>query len=150
MGSNVPTFRDTVLNVLREHGPMTRNDIAELLDWPIERVHSLISNNRYSHPNQFFRIVGYKRVDSGKGKDLSIYSAEGGIDKPRNARKDLRRKQAYTKYRKIHREIINSKSRLARATKQQKDLPINPWYQLAHSSVKPEMTQIMLRTKGQS
>ena len=148
MGSNVPTLRDTVLNVLREHGPMTRNAIAEFLDWPTERVHGIISNTRWLHPQKYFRVVGYKRVVDSKGKDMSLYSAEGGIDKVRHVLNAVRRKNSLNKYRKANRELLNSKSRAARAVKQNKKLPINPWYALAQPSIRSEMTQVMLRTKG--
>lgn len=126
---------------LRKYGPMHVRSLAEHLDWTVERAARTIINTRRLHPGKLIRVIGYERVQDGKGKDLSIYAAGAGDDIQRRAVHERRRRlTTQARYRERNRAIINAKHRAWRAKKKGEKAVVNPWMQLAHPEVRSFMT----------
>lgn len=144
---------DAVLAALNECGPMHIRALAEHLEWPVEKAHRTVSNARRNKPGQRIRVVGYERVQEGKGKDLSIYAAQAGEDVPRTPGKAKRRRlQTQARYRDKHRAVINARHRVRRQEKGQPLVP-NVWAQLAPKEIRHAMTvaaneQLSLTERG--
>lgn len=149
MSHNNPPVRSALIAALKEHGPMTRHDLAELLDWTVDRVHSVIGAGRMRYPGQIFRVVGYRRASQGKGKDASIYAAEAGPDQARKAKVAARRVASQRRYRQKHNAAINSRTRAMRAAKAGRPGQASPWAQLASPAARAAMAQIQIRQKAQ-
>ena len=140
MSHNNPPIRNAVIAILKEYGPMTRNDIAGILGWPPERVHSTIANARRLRPGEIFRVVRYQRVE-GKSKDQSVYAYAKGPDAPRpNVNKAARRKETEARYRRRHSATINARLRLYRAKQAGRAIVPNLFAQLAPRELRPYMT----------
>lgn len=136
-----PIFRDKVRAALLEHGPMTKEEVADLLQLPRNVVAAAIKSARYRYPEQIFRAVGYKRPSDGHGSDVTVYAAEAGSDKPRNHDKRKRRLKAQAKYREKNRASINARHRARRARMAGKETAINVWAALAPKELRAAMTQ---------
>ena len=68
---NKPIGRDLAYRTLREHGPMSKGDLAELLG-PLGKVAAnSIATARYEYPGKFFRVVGYDVQRGRAGRFLS-------------------------------------------------------------------------------
>lgn len=147
MSNNNPPVRNAVIAALKAHGPMTRHDLAEHLDWPLERVHSAIAGARRLRPGQIFRVVGYSRPPEGRGKDSSIYAAEAGPDVARKARMDARLKANQKRYRKKHKAVINARLRKTRTLQAGRAIQPNPWAQLAPASMRGLMARAALEER---
>lgn len=133
--------RDAVIAALREFGPMHVRALAEHLEWTVERAARTVINARRLHPGNLIRVIGYTRVQEGKGKDMSIYSAEAGEDVPRSKVKEKRRRLVtQARYRDRHRAEINARHRLSRQKKTGKPLAPNVWAQLAPKEMQQAMT----------
>ena len=134
MSHNNPPVRNAVIAALTQHGPMTCHEIADVMDWPLARVQCALRNARRLHPEKVFRVIRYKPVTEGKGKDASVYAAQAGADVPRQADNiDERRQKAQARYRRRHKAVINSRTRRARALQSGHAVRANPWAQLSVS-----------------
>ena len=136
--------RDAVLELLREHGPMTQRQIADALEWKQARTHSTIANMRWAYPGQLIRVVGYVHdAADRRSKDQSLYAAEAGEDVPRpRIKKKLRRLATQARYREKNRARINARHRARRAAQRGEVAQTNPWSQLAPASYRSAVTQI--------
>lgn len=150
MSHNNPPVRNAVIAAIRAHGPMTCHEIAEALDWPLERVQGTLRSTRRLRPGEVFRVTGYKRAAEGKGKDASIYAAEAGPDAPRMAKTSLRIAANLKRYRKKHQALRNARLRLARALKADRPAQASPWQQLAPKGALSHITQIALHQQAQT
>lgn len=148
MSHNNPPVRNAVIAAIKEHGPMTCNEVAEVLGWTIERTHSVIANGRRLHPGKLFRVIRYQ-PSRGKGKDQAVYAVQAGKDKPRpTTDMKVRRHEALQRYRNKHRATINARHRQARAAKAGSTVPQNPWMQLAPVELRSVMTLQARRGEG--
>lgn len=136
-----PIFRDKVRSALREHGPMTKEEVADLLHLPRNVVAAAIKSARYRYPEQIFRAVAYKRPSDGHGSDVTVYAAEAGPDNPRNHDKRKRRLKSQAKYREKNRASINARHRARRARIAGKAPTVNIWAALAPTGLQAAMTQ---------
>ena len=140
MSHNNPPIRNAVIAVLKEYGPMTRNDIAGILGWEPGRVHNTITNARRLHPEKMFRVVRYQRVE-GKSKDQSVYAYAKGPDMPRpKVDKATRGRETRARYRRRHNATINARMRIRRAKQAGHTMAPNMFAQLAPREVRPYMT----------
>lgn len=117
---------------------MAITDIAAELDWPRPMVEKAIVGTRYKYPGRHFRIVSYRWQEYGPGREIPLYAADGGEDKPRpqaTKARHLAQKRAYY-YR--NKARINAASRVRRLGVA---ASINPWMQLAPPGVRPVMTR---------
>lgn len=79
-----PVWRDLALATLRENGPMSKQELIELLG-PTKgaRAGAAIATARHEQPGKFFRVVRYERQRGRAGREIPIYAAGGGKDAPR-------------------------------------------------------------------
>ncbi len=78
-----PVWRDLALSTLREHGPMSKADLAELLGENGKWAAAAIATARHEHPGKFFRVVRYEAQRGRAGREIPIYAAQPGADAPR-------------------------------------------------------------------
>lgn len=143
MSHNNPPARNAVIAVLKEYGPMTKNDIAEVLGWHPARVHSTLANARRLRPGKVFRVVRYQRSEDGKSKDQSVYAAGPGQDVPRPQIDAIeRRKETQSRYRNRHKAAINARMRMRRAKQHGHSIVPNMFAQLAPPAVRSYMTTL--------
>lgn len=76
-------WRDLALATLREHGPMSKADLAELLGPNGARAALAIATARHENPGKFFRVTRYEVQRGRSGREIPIYAAGGGADAPR-------------------------------------------------------------------
>ena len=57
----VPIHRDLALRTLREHGPMSKAELVELLGPLGQAAGRAIATARHTQPGKYFRIVRYER-----------------------------------------------------------------------------------------
>jgi hypothetical protein len=131
-------IREAVLGVLMRNGPMAISDIAAELDWPRTMVEKAIVGTRYEYPGRHFRIVSYRWQEYGQGREIPLYSAEGGEDKPRPQATKARHLAQKRAYYHRHKARINAATR---ARRQGAAASVNPWLQLAPPEVRPVMTR---------
>lgn len=140
-------LREAVHAALVQHGPLSITDLALHMHWDRPTVYNAISDARHGHPGKFFRIVDYQWQEYGQGREIPIYAAEAGEDKPRkNASKARHAAQKRAHY-KRHSARIDARAKAKRDSL--KSAPIksaNPWLQLAHPDVRPLMTRIRTST----
>lgn len=118
---------------------MSITDIAAEMDWPRGTVEKAIVGTRHDYPGQHFQIVAYKWQEYGQGREIPIYAAQGGVDKPRpRASKERHRAQKRAYYAR-HKARINAKSRAKRLGI---SAAPNPWLQLAHPDMRPFMSRV--------
>jgi hypothetical protein len=145
MSHNNPPVRNAVLECLREHGPMTMVEIAEMLSWSLVRVHGAIMGARSRHPGKLVRVVAYVR-HAERGKDIQVYAAGAGKDKPRpvltEEDRKARRKVVQNRYNHKNRQVIDAKARIKRAKSQGFEPVAHPWFQLIPPSVRGLATQM--------
>lgn len=107
----VPVTRSLILDLLREHGPMTSAQVAQELDWPRSRVNGCIAKARGDHGTRYFVIVGYHAQRGRGGREAPVYAPGPGKDAPRPVFEEKKRQQ---RYRDKHRVLINLRSRVRR------------------------------------
>ena len=79
------TTRDAILRAIKEYGPMTSAEIAEVTGLSKKKVHGSISGARKNHGSDVFTIHGYQRKTDGTrgGGMATIYKAGPGRDAKR-------------------------------------------------------------------
>lgn len=143
-----PINRRRVVAALQEHGPMTRYELAELLEWDVSKVGTTIGSTRWLLPQKVFRIVGYRAVTGSRGRDVAIFAAEAGPDIQRKPiDKEKRRKATQARYREKNRAAILARHRVSRAKRSGKPVLINPWITLAPKENRSAMAQPGLAPK---
>lgn len=151
MSHNNPPVRGAVIAILLEHGPMTMLEITEAIGWKHSRVHSAISNARILHPGQFFRISSYRKHPE-RGKDIAVFAAGPGKDKPRPVlsqdQKKSRRRAVQNRYNRKNRTIIDTKARIKRAKSNGVAVSTNPWLRLMSPAVRSFVVQQEIRQNG--
>ena len=132
-------MRDAVLAALAAHGSMSISDTAQVMNLPRANVASAVASARQTHPGKCFRIVGYVWQEAGPGREIPLYSAQGGVDKPRpqagQARHNAQKRAHYQR----HKARINAKAAAKRA--QRRGGVANPWAQLAPPALRAYMTK---------
>lgn len=117
-----PIHRDLALRTLREHGPMSKAALIELLGPLGKAAAGAIATARHERPGEFFRIVRYERQQGRSGREIPIYSHAGGPDAPRP---DLsgpeHRRERQARYYQANRALVLERFRARRGK------PINPW-----------------------
>ncbi len=142
---NPPVNRSRILVTLQECGPMTRHDLAEHLDWPLEKVSTTINSARHLRPGLLFRIVRYEQGV----RVLAVFAAEEGQDAPRPPRNHKKRnKQKADRYLGKNRAVANAKNRLRNAAVAGLAVVTNPWLQLAPPEMRPTMTRVQRQEAG--
>lgn len=119
---SAPIYRDLALRTLREHGPMSKAALIELLGPLGKAAAGAIATARHERPGEFFRIVRYERQRGRAGREIPIYSHAGGTDAPRpdlSGREHVRARQA--RYYQANRTLVLERFRARRGK------PINPW-----------------------
>lgn len=128
-----------ILALLKDLGPMTKQEIAEQLGLTKKTVDGAINYLRKMRPGASFRIVGWRGTT---GRDAGIYAAEDGADETAPPiRRQARRAASRAKYRAKNREAINAKNRVRAAERKGRSLAVNPWMPLAPKAVRFLMTQ---------
>ncbi len=95
---NKPIWRELAYSTLREHGPMSKADLIELLGPKGNAAAASIATARHEHPGKFFRVTRYDVQRGRAGREIPIYAAAPGADAPRpdfgteQARKDRQRR----------------------------------------------------------
>lgn len=135
-----------VLDVLREHGPMSTPDIAEVLGWTPHQVVATVSPARATYPGQCLRIVAHLRVEGEWRPYVAIYSAEGGNDARKPTKKE-RARAAQDRYRQKYGQALRIRDRARRQRERNSETrPVNPWMQLAPRGLRARMGQIAANT----
>ena len=131
-------MREAVIHILTNEGPMSISDIAESLGWIRDRVAKVVLSTRHEHKGKWFRIVGYHWQDNKQGREIPVYAAGGGEDRPRpQATKARHNAQKRAHYRR-HSARINAKAKIKRDGGVTEN---NPWLQLASRDVRPFMSR---------
>lgn len=129
-----PTKRAPIVAALKAHGPMTKQEIADVLAWPLADVASAVDCARNLRPGEVFRVVDY-RQPGGWARNVAVYAAEVGSDKPRPKYDKARAKAKNdAAYREKNRAAINAYHRARRVKESGKSAPFNPWLALAAPS----------------
>lgn len=131
-------IRDDVLELLEREGPMTISDVAEALALPRQKVVTCIIGARYDFPKRWFKIVAYKWQEDGAGREIPIYSHEGGDDAKRPRYTAERKREQQRKYYRKHSARLNAKAQMKR---RKGKTSINPWLQLAPVEMRPVMSR---------
>lgn len=128
---NKPIGRDLAYNTLREHGPMSKSDLAELLG-PLGKVAAnSIATARYEYPGKFFRVVGYDVQRGRAGREIPIYAAAEGPDVPRpNFKTKAAVKARQQRYYANNRAQIIARTKARRSAEKAPVLPNNQWLAL--------------------
>jgi hypothetical protein len=134
--------RDAISTAIRQHGPMTSREIAEVLEWPTNTVSIVIRSTRRDHPGKFFRISSWRQVLGRRRNDEAVYSAGRGADciKPET---DVvaRKRAADRRWRERH-----NGSYLAKKMVRDGARLLNPWLQLAPPSMRGHMQKVAANT----
>ena len=118
---------------------MTRYEIADHLEWPLEKVSTTINSMRRARPGLLLRIVRYRQ----EVRVVAVFAAEAGEDAPRPRRDHKKRdKQKQNRYVDKNRAAINAKNRLRSAAESGKAVAMNPWLQLAPPNMRPTVMRI--------
>lgn len=119
VGGTKPVLRDAITAALQEHGPMSMQELADLLNLPRGRVKGVICAARFDHGRRFFRITGYV---SGTASLVPLYGVGGETlrDAPRPSSADLEKARQARHWRK------NGAIKRARTL----GTPASPWEQL--------------------
>ena len=140
-----PINRSQVVAALKEHGPMTRYELADHLGWPVKKAGTTISSTRNLKPGQVLRIVSYRigvRV-------VAVFAAEAGEDAaPPPINKKRREKQKNARYRNKHRATINAKARIKNAERAGVVVAVNPWINLAPPDMRATMARVHRQEAG--
>lgn len=123
--AGVPIHRDLALRTLREHGPMSKADLADLLGPLGEAAGRAIATARHTQPGKFFRIVRYERQRGRSGRTIPIYSAQGGKDAPQpDSTSEQHKRQRNQRY------YQDNRTRLLARVHARRGKALNPWVQL--------------------
>lgn len=134
--------RDAITAAIRQHGPMTSREIAELLDWPTNTVSVVIRSARRDHPGRFFRVTGWRQVLGKWLNDEAVYSAGRGADCIKPATDTMARRRAADQ-----RWRERNKARyLAGKMVRDGSKPLNPWLQLAPPTLRAYMQTVAANT----
>lgn len=77
------TWRQLAYDTLREHGPMSKEDLSELLGDNGPSAARSIATARHERPGEFFRIIRYVAQRGNSGREIPIYAAGSGPDAKR-------------------------------------------------------------------
>lgn len=151
MSHHNPPIRNAVIAALKTLKKATFAEIADELEWPTERVLSVIKNARRLRPGELFHVVGYRKPAPGShGKDSAVYAFGPGQDVPRaNQDHAERRKDTQDRYRQKNRQVINARHRINRAKAKGHSAAPNVWAQLAPREVRPYMAMVHRYTEDQ-
>ncbi len=84
--------RLAVEDALREHGPLTAEQIDKLLDWKAGRAGTTIANARFTYPLKAFRIVELIPAAHGTSRrPLAVFDLGTGADVPRLGKRSKRK-----------------------------------------------------------
>ena len=126
---------------------MTMRQIAETLDWPLPRVHSVLMGARKRYPGKMVRVVRYVEHPE-RGKDVQVFAAGPGKDKPRpvltEQERRERRRVVQDRYNRKNRKLIDTKARIKRAKAKGVDVPGNHWFQLMPPEVRRHVSQMAM------
>lgn len=118
---------------------MTRHEVAEHLEWPLEKVSATINSTRHARPGLLLRIVHYRQ----DVRVVAVFAAEAGEDAPRPPRNHKKRnKLKAQRYLAKNRASVNAKNRLRTAAIAGVPIVVNPWLQLAPPEMRPTMTRV--------
>lgn len=125
---------------------MTIGQLAEFLEWPPERVKSVVRYGRTTQPGELFRIVGYCRPEEVCiGRDRYVFDAQAGPDVQHNPRTKVRQRANSKRYRRRHSALIRARSRMAHAMRAGKQLRGSPWDQLMPNAVRHLATRAVMQ-----
>jgi hypothetical protein len=103
-------IRDVLVEAFKEHGPMSAAELSEATGIPRKKVDHSIGGARREYPEQFFRIVEWRRQPDGhKGAMVPVYAHKPGKDKPQPKAKTHRERNA--DYRARKRAALRVKNR---------------------------------------
>lgn len=143
-----PIWRDLAIATLREHGPMSKAELVELLGTTGARAAAAIATARHENPGKFFRITRYEVQCGRAGREIPIYAAGGGVDAPRPdfASVEARKERSARYYR-------SNQARIIARTHARRRGPVsgNPWATLLAPSARRDVANAMRnRTSGGS
>lgn len=118
--------RNAIIELIREHGPLSAAEITDLLKMHRVTVSSCIHSAREKYGTKFFRIADYDRQQGKGGREIPIYDLGPRPDTRPPQLGDKARKESQQRYVNKMRATINAKNRLRR----RKGAPINPFQQL--------------------
>ena len=77
------TYRDQMMALLNEHGPMTAREIAEEMNISINAVTAIL-RRKYINQRDDWHIAGYRRdEDGGRLYPRALYMAGPGVNSPK-------------------------------------------------------------------
>lgn len=142
---NLEPRRGAVLAALQKHGPMTRYELAEHLDWPVRTVGQTLSSTRFLLPGQLLRIVSYEQGV----RVVARFAAEAGSDEPLpRINKKRRERQKAARWREKNRAVISAKGRIYKANMTGREVAVNPWIGLAPATVRSAMARVHREEAG--
>lgn len=124
--------RNAIIELIREHGPLSAAEITDLLKMNRVTVSSCIGAAREKYGTKFFRIADYGRQQGKGGREIPIYGLGPRSDVRPPQLGDQARKESQKRYVDKMRATINAKNRLRR----NKGVPINPFQQLIPKSLR--------------
>jgi hypothetical protein len=130
-----PIWRDLAIATLREHGPMSKAELVELLGPNGARAASAIATARHENPGKFFRVTRYEVQRGRAGREIPIYAAGGGADAPRPAFGVDERKATQARY------YRNNRARIIARVHARRRGPVsgNPWVALLEPSARRDV-----------
>lgn len=126
MSTNRTTQRDTLLAALREYGPMTASEMAEMTGLTRHQVHSYLCRTRNLYPRMYFVIKDWQRR-IGATSIAPIYKAGPGRDVPAP---DLSTKEAARERQERYRGKHSAELRIMNQAKRGSALIGDPFAQL--------------------
>jgi hypothetical protein len=138
---------DTILATLREHGPMTSVEIAEIVGWSSNSVSRSISKARGRKPGAWLRITRWQQQVGRWAMPHPVYSAHGGADAERDLPTPQEMKPIYQKrYRDKYPEILRAKARIRDRKRRGAVVQPNHWASMFPGAIRASMAQAAANT----
>ncbi len=117
--------RTAIVQALRQHGPQSAENLAEVLGLRKSAVKGALSEARGKYGTKFFRIAGWRRY-TGRGSNwVPIYACGPGEDVARPVLTAAQRNERHARYRARMRDVIRIRNRVRRGVQ-----PGGMWAQL--------------------
>lgn len=113
--------RTAIMQLLREHGPMTAAQITEAMHMSRQAIDAAITGARAKYGTEFFVIVGYHNQRGTGGREAPMYGPGPGEDAKRPLFGKRTVRAADARYREKHRAVIRLK------TTQRRHGAVNPF-----------------------
>ncbi len=137
----------SILEELRQNGPMTSVEIADALGYDSLDVSRCISKARSRKPGAWLRITGWQQQVGRWAMPQPVYSAAGGVDAVRALPTPEQMKPVYQRrYREKYAEILRAKARIRDRRRRGAVVPVNHWASLVPGPIRSSMAQVAANT----